>query len=344
MTSNYPFVAKLYTMLTDTENSAFISWNPEGSAFFVWNPTEFSSTVLPKYFKHNNFCSFVRQLNIYGFHKVENDNWMFTHDDKLFQRDSPDMISKIQRRRQQKRGSSAVSDEGIDEFAGQQSAMKKTKNEESIVAPLLSSSQQISQQVHITSVTQQQHQPQTGSSAHLPIHVPSAPHTPATPANHFSMPSPISSVSTSSTIDEDVAYLKNMNNVLLTELSQMKRKTQSQEDTISWLISELARTQRHVELMSQQQQQVQTPHRKQELSFSTDSPLPFIPPTPATSTPVTYTPQTSSNSSSTSTPQYSSTIPSNLSASSNMQTDYVDFNQLGQLEDYGMYSEDAVLM
>lgn len=32
----------------------------------------------------------------------------FTHDDKLFQRDQPEMIAKIQRRRQQKRSSSAM--------------------------------------------------------------------------------------------------------------------------------------------------------------------------------------------------------------------------------------------
>ena len=60
-----------------------------------------------------------------------------------------------------------------------------------------------------------------------------------------------------------------------------------------------------------------------------------------------YTPQTSSNTSSSSTPQYSANMPTTLSASSAMQADYVDFNQLGQLgqlEDYGLYSEDAVLM
>ena len=277
---------------------------------------------------------------------------MFTHDDKLFQRDSPDMIAKIQRRRQQKRGSSAVSDEGFDDFAGQQSATKKSKSEETtIVAPLLSaSSQSISQQLHHSTSHQTSTQVNTsvasGTSHMSAIVVPSLPHTPATPAGHFSMPSPMSSVSTSSTIEEDVAYLKNMNSVLLTELSQMKRKTQSQEDTISWLISELARTQRHVELMSQQQA-VSTPMRKQELSLSAESPLPFIPPTtPATSTPQNYTPQSSSNTSATTTPhqQYNS-LPLNPLSASSMQTDYVDFNQaLGQLEDYGMYSEDAVLM
>ena len=60
-----PFLTKTFQLVDDKDIDDVISWNDDGSTFVVWNPTVFARDLLPKYFKHNNFSSFVRQLNTY---------------------------------------------------------------------------------------------------------------------------------------------------------------------------------------------------------------------------------------------------------------------------------------
>ncbi|KAG6334841.1 hypothetical protein ID866_4246 [Astraeus odoratus] len=64
------FVTKLYQMINDPKSQHFISWTEHGTSFVVSNVGEFSRSILGSHFKHNNFSSFVRQLNMYGFHKI----------------------------------------------------------------------------------------------------------------------------------------------------------------------------------------------------------------------------------------------------------------------------------
>lgn len=63
------FLLKLFNILSDPQHEQIISWSDSGLSFNIKKIPEFSTTVLPQYFKHKNFSSFVRQLNMYDFHK-----------------------------------------------------------------------------------------------------------------------------------------------------------------------------------------------------------------------------------------------------------------------------------
>ena len=60
-----PFLTKTYQLVDDPSTDHIVSWGEDDTTFVVWRPPEFARDLLPNYFKHNNFSSFVRQLNTY---------------------------------------------------------------------------------------------------------------------------------------------------------------------------------------------------------------------------------------------------------------------------------------
>ncbi|KAM7058467.1 heat shock factor protein 4 isoform 3-T3 [Molossus nigricans] len=64
------FLSKLWALVGDPSTDHLIRWSPSGTSFLVSDQSGFAKEVLPKYFKHSNMASFVRQLNMYGFRKV----------------------------------------------------------------------------------------------------------------------------------------------------------------------------------------------------------------------------------------------------------------------------------
>ncbi|CAJ1939064.1 unnamed protein product [Sphenostylis stenocarpa] len=92
-----PFLLKTYDMVDDSSTNDIVSWNSSNTSFVVWNPPEFARLLLPTYFKHNNFSSFIRQLNTYGFRKIHPERWEFANDE--FVKDQKHLLKNIHRRK-----------------------------------------------------------------------------------------------------------------------------------------------------------------------------------------------------------------------------------------------------
>ncbi|KAK7415916.1 Flocculation suppression protein [Neonectria magnoliae] len=100
------FIHKLYNMLEDPNIQHLISWSASAESF-VMSPSADFSKVLSQYFKHTNISSFVRQLNMYGFHKErdvfhtgnpDTTLWEFKHGNGSFKRGDLVGLREIKRR------------------------------------------------------------------------------------------------------------------------------------------------------------------------------------------------------------------------------------------------------
>ena len=67
------FLSKLHQILSDKDYTSYIHWSQDGLSVIISDPTGLSKKVLPKFYNHHNFASFVRQLNMYNFHKIRTD-------------------------------------------------------------------------------------------------------------------------------------------------------------------------------------------------------------------------------------------------------------------------------
>ncbi|KAH7430701.1 hypothetical protein KP509_08G010000 [Ceratopteris richardii] len=116
-----PFLVKTYEIVDDEETDSTVSWSPSGKSFVIWNPQHFCQYQLPRYLKHCNFSSFIRQLNIYGFRKIDPDRWEFAN--ACFLRGNRHLLQGIRRR------TSASTGSGSRQHAGSSSSREPYRRE-----------------------------------------------------------------------------------------------------------------------------------------------------------------------------------------------------------------------
>lgn len=72
MSDRFPF--RLHKMIEDAEQNNqedLICWLPCGTKFKIRNQTEFSQIILAKFCRHSKYKSFLRQLSMYKFRRVQ---------------------------------------------------------------------------------------------------------------------------------------------------------------------------------------------------------------------------------------------------------------------------------
>ena len=94
------FVRTVHTLLRVCDDS-IIGWSEDGTQILIKEPDRFAAEVCPKFFRHRNFNSFTRLLNMYQFHKVpsvqrDSKNVCFEH--PHFQRNRDDLLPLVQRK------------------------------------------------------------------------------------------------------------------------------------------------------------------------------------------------------------------------------------------------------
>ena len=64
------FPVKLHRILSSRQFRHVITWLPHGRAWKIINQTVFEKEVIPLFFRHDQYTSFSRQVNAWGFRRI----------------------------------------------------------------------------------------------------------------------------------------------------------------------------------------------------------------------------------------------------------------------------------
>ncbi|KAL9186525.1 hypothetical protein ACHAXT_005763 [Thalassiosira profunda] len=91
------FPAKMHAILTNPALADVVEWAPHGRSWRIIKPREFEVRVLPKYFEHSKFSSFVRQANGWGFRRMGQGYEKNAYYHEYFLRSMPYLCKKMRR-------------------------------------------------------------------------------------------------------------------------------------------------------------------------------------------------------------------------------------------------------
>ena len=92
------FLDRLYTMMEDSSIEPVVQWTTDGNAINIRNIAKFTEEVLPAYYKHKNYSSFIRQLNMYGFNKMRHPEGEDIYANRYFKKGCRNDLRKINRK------------------------------------------------------------------------------------------------------------------------------------------------------------------------------------------------------------------------------------------------------
>lgn len=158
------FLRKTYHMI-DTCDTSVCSWSEDGETFIVKHPKKFEQEIIPQFFKHRKFSSFVRQLNFYAFRKIKtNDSiridatleaatanyWRFFH--PKFQRGKPEWLQEIKRSSSTPRGSGTKKAAGASTGATGKSGTNKVATPDAVESSAVVGEENIELKLEVTSL------------------------------------------------------------------------------------------------------------------------------------------------------------------------------------------------